>query len=85
MRLAEMQPIIRIFESSGLPAPEQSLLLLVYEEALKQLRGQHAVATTQSVRTQIASSLVADVLAGERNSYLLVERAIQSGLSVHRG
>ena len=71
------------FECSALDSAAQSLLGLVYEEALTHLRD-HQVETTQGVRNDVAKTLWEQVVGGERNSYVLLEHAISAGFAANR-
>ena len=68
--------------NEALDPAARSLLSLVYEEALSELR-KNGVVTTQTVRNMIAEKLLADAIAGERNSYLLLQSALAVGMDAH--
>lgn len=66
----------------ALDSAARSLLSLVYEEALSDLR-KNGVVTTQTVRNLIAEELFLEAVAGERNSYLLLQSALAVGMGAH--
>ena len=69
--------------NDALDSTARSLLSLVYDEALNGLR-KSGVVTTQTVRNMIAEALLSDVIAGERNSHVLLQSALAAGMSAHQ-
>ncbi|MDO9381554.1 MAG: hypothetical protein Q7T86_01700 [Hyphomicrobiaceae bacterium] len=65
--------------SDALDSSARSLLLLVYEEALMELR-KSGVVTTQDVRNAVAAALLSGAIAGERNSFVLLQSALAVGM-----
>lgn len=74
----------RVFKMLDLATQSLPLALLIYEDVLIELRDQHQIATTQTVRDAVADALISVIRAGQRNTFQLKRYGIACGIECGR-